>query len=120
VVLNSQAAIWRCLFEQLHETLNLYVSPTAYIFEPASSSLSHSLDGASSLNEKDIRESLYVDRRTGRMALNGMHVGVIELIGAESADIPFGREKVITCYGIIGILSLATSNLHHMGSYSKS
>ena len=24
-------------------------------------------------------------------------------------DVPFAREKVITCYGIIGILSLATS-----------
>ncbi len=30
----------------------------------------------------------------------------------ESSDIPFGREKVITCYGIIGVLSLATSECH--------
>ena len=28
---------------------------------------------------------------------------------AESSDVPFGREKVITCYGIIGVVSLATS-----------
>lgn len=26
-----------------------------------------------------------------------------------ASHIPFGKEKVITCYGVIGILSLATS-----------
>ncbi|KAK8850705.1 hypothetical protein IAR55_004625 [Kwoniella newhampshirensis] len=83
----------------LHETLNLYVSPTAYVFEPASTSIgSHGLDGPTFVNEKDVRESLYVDRRTGRMSLN------------ETSQIPFGREKVITCYGIIGVLSLATTD----------
>ncbi|WVW80630.1 hypothetical protein I302_102616 [Kwoniella bestiolae CBS 10118] len=83
----------------LHETLNLYVSPTAYVFEPASSSSpTHGFDGPAFVNEKDSRESLYVDRRTGRMSLN------------ESSQIPFGKEKVITCYGIIGTLSLATTD----------
>ncbi|EIW69316.1 hypothetical protein TREMEDRAFT_73814 [Tremella mesenterica DSM 1558] len=83
----------------LHETLNLYVSPAAYIFEPASGlSHPHGHDGSSLINEKDVRESLYVDRKTGRMTLN------------QSADIPFGRDKVITCYGIIGLLSLATTD----------
>jgi len=57
------------LTPQLHETLNLYVSPTSYVFEPASSL--QGADGTSFANEKDVRESLYVDRRTGRMALNG-------------------------------------------------
>ncbi|RXK39388.1 inositol/phosphatidylinositol phosphatase [Tremella mesenterica] len=83
----------------LHETLNLYVSPAAYIFEPASGlSHPHGHDGSSLINEKDVRESLHVDRKTGRMTLN------------QSADIPFGRDKVITCYGIIGLLSLATTD----------
>ncbi|WWC92502.1 uncharacterized protein L201_007461 [Kwoniella dendrophila CBS 6074] len=83
----------------LHETLNLYVSPTSYVFEPASSSsVTHGFDGPAFINEKDSRESLYVDRRTGRMSLN------------ESSQIPFGKEKVITCYGIIGTLSLATTD----------
>ncbi|WRT70889.1 uncharacterized protein IL334_007888 [Kwoniella shivajii] len=83
----------------LHETLNLYVSPTAYVFEPASSSSgAHGFDGPAFINEKDSRESLYVDRRTGRMSLN------------ETSQIPFGKEKVITCYGIIGVLSLATTD----------
>ncbi|RSH87097.1 hypothetical protein EHS25_003586 [Saitozyma podzolica] len=83
----------------LHETLNLYVSPTSYVFEPASSSLAtHGVDGPTLVNEKDVRESLFVDRKTGRMALN------------ESSEIPFGREKVITCYGILGVLSLATTD----------
>ncbi|KAK4688764.1 phosphatidylinositol 4-phosphatase, partial [Tremellales sp. Uapishka_1] len=88
---------YNCL--PLHETLNLYVSPTAYVFEPANSSLSgHGQDRSSIASEKDVRESLYVDRRSGRMALN------------ESAQIPLGREKVITCYGIVGVLSLATTD----------
>ena len=58
---------------QLHETLNLYVSPTSYVFEPASSSVTvtDNLNGPTLVNEKDVRESLFVDRRTGRMALNG-------------------------------------------------
>jgi lipid-binding SYLF domain-containing protein len=57
---------------QLHETLNLYVSPTAYVFEPASSSLAgHGVDGPKLVSEKDVRESLFVDRKTGRMALSG-------------------------------------------------
>ena len=28
---------------------------------------------------------------------------------AESSEIPYAKEKVITCYGIVGLLSLATS-----------
>jgi hypothetical protein len=51
----------------MHETLNLYVSPTAYVFEPATSNVS----GGTLVDEKESRETLYVDRRTGRMALNG-------------------------------------------------
>ncbi|WVQ86222.1 hypothetical protein IAT38_008390 [Cryptococcus sp. DSM 104549] len=84
----------------LHETLNLYVSPTSYIFEPASTSTagSHGADGPTFVSEKDVRESLFVDRKTGRMALN------------ETSQIPFGKEKVITCYGIVGIISLATTD----------
>ena len=95
--------------------------------------------GQNYVTEKDVRESLFIDRRTGRMALNGQLVSerilealysqdvavAAELVPtgvsylwqvradydtiAESSDIPFGREKVITCYGIIGVLSLATS-----------
>lgn len=55
------------MIDQLHETLNLYVSPTAYVFEPATSNAS----GGTLVDEKESRETLYVDRRTGRMALNG-------------------------------------------------
>jgi hypothetical protein len=29
------------------------------------------------VNEKDVRESLYVDRKTGRMALNGQSVASV-------------------------------------------
>ncbi|WVR08761.1 hypothetical protein IAU60_005819 [Kwoniella sp. DSM 27419] len=82
----------------LHETLNLYVSPTSYVFEPANSVTSHGVDGPTFVNEKDVRESLYVDRRTGRMSLN------------ETSQIPLAKEKVITCYGILGTLSLATTD----------
>jgi len=74
---------------QLHETLNLYVSPGAYIFEPASSSIpTHSLDsdGQTFLSEKDVRESLYVDRRTGRMGLNG-EMSELEVSLASSAEL---------------------------------
>jgi hypothetical protein len=56
--------------DQLHETLNLYVSPTAYAFEPATSNAS----GGALVDEKESRETLYVDRRTGRMALNGKSI----------------------------------------------
>jgi hypothetical protein len=60
------------LTSQLHETLNLYVSNTAYVFEPSSAPVaSHNLDGPSIINEKDTRESLHIDRRTGQMSLNG-------------------------------------------------
>ena len=69
------------------------------------------------VDEKEVRETLYVDRRTGRMALNGellslrsmAHALCLEADIAEPLDAPIGREKVITCYGILGILSLATS-----------
>ncbi|KAL7420895.1 Phosphoinositide phosphatase sac1 [Cryptotrichosporon argae] len=102
----------------LHETLNLYVSPTSYVFEPASSTLAtHGIDGPTLVNEKDVRESLHIDRKTGRMALNGAaqcywdsHLGNTRTLTSESSDIPLGKEKVITCYGIIGILSLATTD----------
>lgn len=83
----------------LHETLNLYVSPSAYVFEPASSSLAvHAHDGGSLVSEKDVRETLHVDRKTGQMVLN------------QSSEIPYAKEKVITCYGIVGLLSLATTD----------
>lgn len=83
----------------LHETLNLYVSPTAYIFEPASSSAGHvGIDGTIFVDEKNVRESMVVDRQTGQISLS------------TASHIPFGKEKVITCYGIIGILSLATTD----------
>lgn len=56
---------------QLHETLNLYISPTAYIFEPASSSAGHAgVDGALYADEKDVRESMAVDRQTGQISLS--------------------------------------------------
>ena len=36
-------------------------------------------------------------------------MGEIADKGVESMDAPLGRENVITCYGILGVLSLATS-----------
>ncbi|ODO05787.1 hypothetical protein I350_04848 [Cryptococcus amylolentus CBS 6273] len=85
---------------QLHQTLNLYVSPTQYIFEPATTNgpSQHGARQPAFLDEKDVRQSLVVDRQTGNMSLNN------------DTHIPFGREKVITCYGIIGTLSLATTD----------
>jgi hypothetical protein len=57
---------------QLHETLNLYISNAAYVFEPSSApQASHAPDGPSLINEKDARETLHIDRRTGKMTLNG-------------------------------------------------
>ncbi|WVQ95382.1 hypothetical protein IAU59_002479 [Kwoniella sp. CBS 9459] len=82
----------------LHETLNLYVSHNAYVFEPASNTSGHGFDGPAFVNEKEVRESLHVDRMTGKMSLN------------ETSQIPYGKEKVITCYGIVGVLSLATTD----------
>ncbi|ORX40863.1 putative Inositol/phosphatidylinositol phosphatase [Kockovaella imperatae] len=82
----------------LHETLNLYISPTAYVFEPSSSLPSLAVDGPSLVNEKDTREALHIDRRTGQMSLS------------TDTSVPFGKDKVITCYGIIGVLSLATTD----------
>lgn len=83
---------------QLHETLNLYVSPGAYIFEPASSSiptLSLDSDGQTFLSEKDVRESLYVDRRTGRMGLNG-EMSELEVSLASSAELsPSASARVL-------------------------
>ena len=47
------------------------MSPSAYVFEPASSSLAvHAHDGSSLVSEKDVRETLHVDRKTGQMVLN--------------------------------------------------
>ena len=42
--------------------------------------------------------------------------GAVCAHGAENTNVPFAREKVITCYGIIGILSLATSTSSHLDS----
>lgn len=57
---------------QLHETLNLYISNQSYVFEPSSApQASHTPDGPTLLNEKDARETLHIDRRTGQMTLNG-------------------------------------------------
>lgn len=63
------------------------------------------------VNEKDVRESLHVDRKTGALSLSGEYLelhGVPADIPVSSA-IPYGKEKVISCYGILGVISLATS-----------
>lgn len=58
--------------EQLHETFNLYVSNASYVFEPSSApQSSHAPDGPTLVNEKDVRESLHIDRRSGQMTING-------------------------------------------------
>jgi hypothetical protein len=64
------------------------------------------------VNEKDARETLHIDRRTGQMTLNGKLPRLMTRVSADeiaAGEIPYGKEKVIPCYGIIGILSLATS-----------
>jgi hypothetical protein len=80
------------------------------------------------ISEKAERETLTVDRRSGKMTLNGgchnaIHAPgerpeLISLVIASQLSVParnnsppLGREKVITCYGIIGIVSLATSKV---------
>lgn len=52
---------------QLHESYNIYVSPSSYIFEPSTAQVF----GADGQSEKDVRESLHVDRKTGQFSLNG-------------------------------------------------
>ena len=58
---------------------------------------------------------MYVDRRTGQMSLNGNldvdRISDAAKLCAVDTNVPFGKDKVITCYGIIGMLSLATSEL---------
>lgn len=57
---------------QLHETFNLYISNASYVFEPSSApQTSHTPDGPTLVNEKDARESLHIDRRSGQMSING-------------------------------------------------
>jgi hypothetical protein len=127
----------------LHETMNMFVAPPlivfvafdaetsdhrirsyisadSYVFEPSSS------QPGLMISEKAERETLTVDRRSGKMTLNGgchnaIHAPgerteLISLVIASQLSVParnnsppLGREKVITCYGIIGIVSLATS-----------
>lgn len=57
--------------------------------------------GGGGVDEKIQRETLTVDRRTGKMTLNAINNGP-----------PLGgsRERVITCFGIIGFISLATTD----------
>jgi hypothetical protein len=76
----------------LHEALNVYISADAYTFEPASAG------PAAFVNEKASRQCLRVDRRTGDMRLE-----------SEIEDGNGGGEMVITCYGIVGYITLATS-----------
>lgn len=73
---NSQPVSCACglmLTLQLYETYNVYVSQSAYVFEPSSSTVSGvaAESGRLGVNEKDVRESLHVDRRTGQLSLNG-------------------------------------------------
>lgn len=87
----------------LHETLNVYISQDTYVFEPATFPTTRfgadgSL-GSASLDEKVVRETLTVDRRTGKMTLNALNSG--PPLG--------GSERVITCFGIVGFITLATS-----------
>lgn len=100
-----------------------YVSADSYVFEPSSGSQPGLM-----ISEKAERETLTIDRRSGKMTLNGEDLnqyfrppirlsrrqqrsdpkaGSIE--SARNNTAPLGREKVITCYGIVGIVSLATS-----------
>ncbi|KAL1412466.1 Phosphoinositide phosphatase sac1 [Vanrija albida] len=81
----------------LHESFNLYVSPSSYVFEPSSSS-APAVGAERIVNEKDVRESLNIDRKTGALSLS------------VSSAIPYGKEKVISCYGILGVISLATTD----------
>ncbi|GMK56462.1 hypothetical protein CspeluHIS016_0303020 [Cutaneotrichosporon spelunceum] len=85
--------------QPLYETYNVYVSPSSYVFEPSSSTVpALGADSSRSTNEKDVRESLVVDRRSGQISLQ------------VSAAIPVGRDKIITCYGILGMITLSTTD----------
>ncbi|GHJ88314.1 hypothetical protein NliqN6_4716 [Naganishia liquefaciens] len=77
----------------LHEALNVYISTDAYTFEPAS-------PGPTAFaSEKAARQSLRVDRRTGEMRLD-------EAPGGVAGE----GEMVISCYGIVGYITLATTD----------
>ncbi|BEI82641.1 hypothetical protein CcaverHIS002_0305090 [Cutaneotrichosporon cavernicola] len=90
-------AAYNC--QPLYETYNVYVSPSSYVFEPSSSTLpALGTDSSRLTNEKDVRESLVIDRRTGQISLD------------VSSTIPVGRDKVIACYGILGMITLATTD----------
>lgn len=89
-----------------------YISADTYVFEPASA------QPGGMLGDKVERETLTVDRKTGSMTLNGglrrlraaqRHGANASEDTARDARAPLGPEKVITCYGIIGIVTLATS-----------
>jgi hypothetical protein len=85
--------------QPLYETYNVYVSPSSYVFEPSSSTVpALGADSSRLTNEKDVRENLVVDRRTGQISLD------------VSSAIPVGRDKVITAYGILGMITLATTD----------
>ncbi|KZO96288.1 inositol/phosphatidylinositol phosphatase [Calocera viscosa TUFC12733] len=71
----------------LHTSYNLYISPDAYTFEPV-------VAGASEPNE-----TLVIDRRSGSINLN-----------PAKRHTPVAHERVITVYGIMGILSLTTAD----------
>lgn len=77
--------------------VNRYISADAYIFEPANAvpfSTAYP-------NEKAVEQVLRVDRRTGDMHLESAH-GTSETGHIEG-------DMVITCYGIVGYITLATS-----------
>ncbi|KZT57104.1 hypothetical protein CALCODRAFT_453422 [Calocera cornea HHB12733] len=71
----------------LHTSYNLYISPDAYTFEPV-------VAGAS-----EPSETLLIDRRSGSINLN-----------PAKRHTPVAHERVITVYGIMGILSLTTAD----------
>ncbi|KAL7412892.1 SacI homology domain-containing protein [Mrakia frigida] len=79
--------------QSLHQTLNLYISPDAYVFEPVATS---PLDEKGHQKEK---ETMVIDRVTGAISLNPP--------GRLS---PVAHEDVITVYGILGIVSLVTTD----------
>ncbi|KAJ9124201.1 hypothetical protein QFC22_000998 [Naganishia vaughanmartiniae] len=81
----------------LHEALNVYISADAYIFEPANTVPF----SAAYPNEKATEQVLRVDRRTGDMHLQSAHES------SETGHIE--GDMVITCYGIVGYITLATT-----------
>lgn len=76
-----------------------YISTDAYTFEPASPG------PAAFASEKASRQSLRVDRRSGEMRLE-----------EGGGEVQGEGEMVISCYGIVGYITLATSESFEPGS----